>query len=438
MAKPTMIDRALSAVGLARRASTDAAASSLTAPAPWLVDFFGAKSAAGITVNEGTALGIPAAYACISLLANLVGSLPAKVIRRTAAGHEDVNEHPVTRLLARTPNEIHSPFEFRRIMQARVGGSGVAYARIIRDGAYRPTALVPLARERVTVLTDHERATLAYRVAPPPNGNGQQAALLTRGDVLQVNALTTDGFVGISPIAVLRESIGIAASQRIAYGSFLGNSPFFNTALSAPAALTKAQVDDFRAQWQGTQGGQGNAGRTPILWGEWKYLDKTAGMSMADAEFLASRSFENEEICRVFGIPPILIGDSKKMSSWGTGIEQINQGFLTYALNPWLINWEQSLGVSLLTEAEQASGLSVSFDRTALMQASLATRAAFARTMREIGALSVNDVRREFGFNDLPDNIGDNYAAPFNNQGGVNTPAPEVAPSTVEPQEQTE
>ena len=160
-------------------------------------------------------------------------------------------------------------------------------------------------------------------------------------------------------------------------------------------------------------------------------------MSMADAEFLASRSFENEEICRVFGIPPILIGDSKKMSSWGTGIEQINQGFLTYALNPWLINWEQSLGVSLLTEEEQASGLSVSFDRTALMQASLATRAAFARTMREIGALSVNDVRREFGFNDLPDNIGDNYAAPFNNQGGV-TPAPEIAPSTVEPQEQTE
>ena len=167
------------------------------------------------------------------------------------------------------------------------------------------------------------------------------------------------------------------------------------------AALTKAQVDDFRAQWQGTQGGQGNAGRTPILWGEWKYLDKTAGMSMADAEFLASRSFENEEICRVFGIPPILIGDSKKMSSWGTGIEQINQGFLTYSLNPWLVNWEQALNITLLTERELADGLTVVFDRTALMQASLAARTQFARTMREIGALSVNDVRREIAANQL-------------------------------------
>lgn len=381
--------------------------------------YYGVRTASKNTVNEQSVNGIPASYACISLLANLVGSLPSRVIRRTAEGHQDLDGHPVTRLLTTLPNNFQTPMEFRRLMQSRVGGAGVAFARVRRDGRGRPISLVPLAGNRVQVLTDKDNEQIFYRIA---NADGT-VETLTRFDMVQVNALSTDGFVGLSPVAVLRESLGIAAAQRDAYGSYLANSPFFNSLLSAPSALTEPQLKDFRAQWQAMQAGQSNAGKTPILWGEWKYLDKTAGMSMADAEFLASRAFENEEICRVFNVPPILIGATDKVSSWGSGIEQINQGFLTYSLNPWLVNWEQALNITLLTERELADGLTVVFDRTALMQASLAARTQFARTMREIGALNNDEVRQSFGYNNIPGGDGAKFQVPFNNQGGV-------APST--------
>lgn len=416
---PSLVDRALRAVGLARterRASTDVSSSTLQDPNGWLMSVFnGSPTSSGARVNEGAALGIPSAYACISLLGNLVGALPARVVRRTAAGHEDINDHPVTLLLMRAPNEQHTPFEFRRLVQARVGGSGMGFARIYRDAYFAPTSLVPLRTNDVQLMTPGP-GQVRYRVKG-------ETELLTRNDILQVNALSTDGFAGISPVSVLRESLGIAMAQRDSLGSFLKNGARFPGMLSAPAALTEAQIKDFRQQWDSQQSGVMNAGRPPILWGGWQYLDKSAGMSMADAEFLASRAFENDEICRVFGVPPILIGASDKVSSWGSGIEQINQGFLTYGLNPWLVNWEQSLGFSLLTAKEQADGLSVMFDRSALMQASLAARAAFYQSMRMIGAMSVNDVRHEIGFNDLPDHIGDNYCQPFNNQGGVSAPS---------------
>jgi hypothetical protein len=419
--KPSLLDRTLRAVGLARAEKRD---SDLVNPAAWLLNAVGgAPTMSGARVNEMSALGIPAAYACINLLGNLVGSLPARVVQRTAAGHEDLDSHPVSILLLRAPNEQHTPFEFRRLVQARVGGSGIGYARVYRDAYYQPTALVPVRTSDVQILSPGPgQVRYRVRITTPSGAPAQATEILTRADLVQVNALSTDGFAGISPVTLLRENMGIAMAQRDSFASFLKNGSKFPGILAA-TGLTEAQMKDFRAVWDASQSGVANSGKIPILNGAFTYLDKSAGMSMADAEFLASRAFENNEICSVFGIPPILIGATEKVSSWGTGIEQINQGFLTYGLNPWLVNWEQSLSFSLLTAEEQADGYEIKFDRSALLAASLTARAAFYQQMRMIGVMSINDVRHEIGFNDLPDNIGDDYRAPFNNQGGVNAPA---------------
>ena len=400
--------------------------STIIDPTSWLLSATGGlPTMSGARVTELTSLGVPTAYACINLLGNLVGKLPCRVIRKTAAGHEEIPDHPVTRLLKSRPNEQHTPFEFRRLVQARVGGTGIGYARIYRDDYYRPIALVPIRSCNVQITTPGP-GQIRYRV------QGERD-ILTRADLLQVNALSTDGFGGLSPITLLRESLGLAMAQRDSVGAVLKNGARFPGYLAAPGALTADQIKDARAQMDMIQTGVVNNGKIPILWGGWQYLDKSAGMSMADMEFLSSRAFENDEICKVFGIPPVLIGATDKVSSWGTGIEQINMGFLMYGLDPWLINWEQAVGFSLLTEQEMAQGFEVAFDRTQLNAANLAARGAFYQQMRMIGALSVNDIRREIGQNDLPDNIGDNYQLPFNNQGGVQKPDPADKKTEPEP-----
>jgi HK97 family phage portal protein len=156
-------------------------------------------------------------------------------------------------------------------------------------------------------------------------------------------------------------------------------------------------------------------------------------MTLADAEFLASRAFSVETIARYYRIPLHLLQSTQKTTSWGTGLEQMNQATLTFTVNPWLVNWEQSLGMTLLTAAEQRAGLYFKFNRNALLQATTEARANYYRVMRDIGALSINDVRRREEENDLPDNIGDNYMQPFNGSGGFSKTSGEVmAASTSE------
>lgn len=172
------------------------------------------------------------------------------------------------------------------------------------------------------------------------------------------------------------------------------------------------------------QEGADNAGRTPILWGGWDYK-AVNGMSMQDAEFLESRKFERTEISTLFRIPEVILGNSDKASSWGTGIETLTNGFLQFCLNPWLINWEQSLNYTLLSIEEQAAGYYFEFNRRALLSVALETQAKFLREMRDIGAYNRNDVRGFIGENHLPAGQGgDDYDKPFNGSGGTATAEP--------------
>jgi HK97 family phage portal protein len=108
-------------------------------------------------------------------------------------------------------------------------------------------------------------------------------------------------------------------------------------------------------------------------------------MTLADAEFLESRKFERTEIATLYRIPEVLLGNSDKTSSWGTGIETLTNGFLAFSLGPWLVNWEQALNFTLLTEQEKRDGYYFRFTRGALLQVALEAQAKFFREMRDIG-----------------------------------------------------
>jgi len=136
------------------------------------------------------------------------------------------------------------------------------------------------------------------------------------------------------------------------------------------------------------------------------------------------RRFELQEIARFYGVPTSLIGDTTNATSFGSGIEQMTLGFLNFCLDPHLKAWEQSLAMTLLTTAEQRGGYYFRFDRDELANVALEARAAFFETMRMTGVYSVNDIRAKMDEPLLTDEQGgNNYSLPFNNQGGVKSPA---------------
>jgi HK97 family phage portal protein len=382
----------------------------------------GIVTASGAKVGETTALTDSAVSACVTLLADMLGMLPCKLHRKTADGGEVVTDHPAADIVSISPDGQRTPFEHRRLVQVGVGLGGNGYSRVVRYGGsinavnwMRPCDVTP------QMLAD---GSIVYRIS------GDSTPRL-RNEVLHVQALSTDGVRGLSPVSIMREDIGLALTQREMAGKMYSNGVRSSGALYVPTATKPDDVKKSKESWQEANAGSANAFKTPVLFGgvEWKEIQ---GMTLRDAEFLESRAFSVEVVARYYRIPLFLLQSTEKSTTWGSGLEQMMQAFLSISLNPWLVNWEQALGITLLTTQEIRDGYYFKFNRRALLQVALEAQAKFLREMRDIAVYSVNDCRRYLEENDLPDNIGDNYRLPFNGSGGTPAQASEPQPQTQE------
>jgi HK97 family phage portal protein len=125
---------------------------------------------------------------------------------------------------------------------------------------------------------------------------------------------------------------------------FFGRGQTMSGAIELPATSapqSQEHINLIRENWEAKHAGTDKAHRPAILTGgaTWKPLSVTP----EEAQFLETRKFQVEEIARLFGVPPFMLGDVEKTSSWGTGVEQMSIGFVRYALMPYIIRIEQAL-----------------------------------------------------------------------------------------------
>lgn len=369
-------------------------------------------AASGFPVNERSALGVSAVLACVRLLSDMVAKLPVELLQKTKTGPKVIKNHPALNVINR-PSDLHTSFELRQLMMSGKGLGGNGYARVFRDSNYRPTALEwvkPCDTKPKVIKRGNGQSFVAYDV------NGES---LTRGDMIHIKYLSQDGISGLSPITVLRESIGTALSQTHAAGKLMRDGTTFPGYLISNQTLPADKIKDAREEWDRRHAGAINAGRVPILNGNFDFK-QTNGMSMVDAQFIESRRFELQEIARAYGIPTSLIGDTTNATSFGTGIEQMTLGFLNFCLDPHIISFEQALDATLLTTEEIAAGYYFRFDRDELASVSRQDTASYFQTMRGIGVYSVNDIRRKLDEPTISaEQGGDDYSLPFNNTGGA-------------------
>jgi hypothetical protein len=140
---------------------------------------------------------------------------------------------------------------------------------------------------------------------------------------------------------------------------------------------------------------------------EWKAV----GLSQKDAQFLESREFQSEDIARWFRVPGHMVGLTAKTTSWGSGIEQLGIGFVTYTLMPWLTRWQQGISRDLIIAPNVYF---VEWLVDALLRGDQTSRYGSYATGRQWGWLSPNDVRRYENMNPIPG--GDDYLTPLNMQ----------------------
>lgn len=124
-----------------------------------------------------------------------------------------------------------------------------------------------------------------------------------------------------------------------------------------------------------------------------------------EAQFLETRKFQVNEICRIFRVPPHMIADLEKSSF--NNIEQQSLDFVTNTIRPWLVRIEQTAFQQLLSEAEQEKYF-VKFNVDGLLRGDFQSRMNGYAIGIQNGFMSPNDVRELEDMNRIPEELGGN------------------------------
>lgn len=372
-----IIDRALGAVGLERRSTNNAEGGD-----SYWSDFASLRTG---PVNDKTAQGVSAVYGCVQAIAETTASLPLILFRRAGDDRERAADHPLYKVLHDIANPEQTALEFREYMQACILLRGNAYARIVRgyDGQVRE--LWPISPDRMTVLR-LASGKLAYEYT---DRKGVVHRLLAEEVLHLRHRLCDDGVLGISPIAAARGVVELAISEQDH-----GNATFRNGAkllgvLKFPQKLKPEQRAALKESWSSQYSGAANSGRTPIL--EEGVDFQQVSMTLEDAEWIASRQFSVEEVCRLFRVPPTIVGDLRH-GNYSNSVELARQ-FVTMSLRRHLVAWEQAIALQLLTDA----GRRIYFAEhqvEGLLRGDATNRAAFYKEGIADGWLLRSEVRR--------------------------------------------
>ena len=351
----------------------------------------GRRTTAGESVTPDSANSVSAYFACVRNVAEDVAKLPLLIYQKTDNGREKAKEHPAFKLLREAPNKEMPAQSFRETTQAQACGWHGGFAEIERDNLGNPLALWPIHSSRVTVA--RVKGELVYRIkAQFENGGVKYEAVdLHPMNVFAIHGVGPDGLQGTSVLRTAAESIGLAlATQKFGAG-FFGNGTHVGGVLTVPVGqkLTAEAVENLRSLWASHHQGAENSGKPAVMQGGVTWAKNS--VDPEDAQFLETRSFQTEEICRWFRMPPHKIQHLAR--STNNNIEWQGKEYFGDALGAWMIRWEEEANLKLLSKADRENGYYYKHLYNAVMIADLAGRTAHYKEMRMIGVYNANDIR---------------------------------------------
>lgn len=378
-------------------------------------------SSSGVPVNSWTAMQHGPVMACVSILAEDIAKIPLGVFTRLPnGGKKPATDHYLHRLL-RHPNDWQTAFEFKEMMQAALVLRGNAYAVAVRDGRGKPLYLVPVHPDRVTL---YEAPGGEWFYLVTRSGLHDMAVLrdvpimVPAEDVLHLRWLSQwNSLLGSSRIALARQPVGLAMGLEEHQARFTGQGARPSGVLSTENKLATKEVrEQLREEWQRIMSGPRNAGAIAVLEQGLKW--QPLGMTMVDAEFVASREFQLREIARVFGLPPYKLGIQGTDS--GPSMVQQGQEYLNGPVSGYCERWKAKIEKFFDLDGEETF---IEWDYEHFLKADIQTRN--VATRQSVGGAwqTVNEARRRDG---LPDVDGGNTVLQPTNMAplGWTPPAP--------------
>ena len=364
----------------------------------------GASSRTGASVTAKTALELSTSLACARVISEGIAQIPLKIFREGPDGRKDpAKDHPSFEVLHRKPNALQTSYEMREQMGLHLVLCGNFFAlKIFNSGIV--TELLPFTPGQITVKKIDD-STLEYLVRLDDGST----ITIPQENMWHVRGPSWNGWQGLEGVALAREAIGLAMATEDHGSRLFSQGARMSGILTTDGPLTPEQITRLRKSWDETQGGDGGAHKPAILFGGLKF--QPTQMQNDNSQFLETRKFQIEEICRVFRVLPVMVGHSDKASTYAS-VEQLILAHVVHTMGPWYERIEQSINANILTEKDRASGLYAKFIVNGLLRGSLDSKANFYTRLYGIGVLSPNEIRALEELN--PYDGGDAYRVPLN------------------------
>jgi HK97 family phage portal protein len=339
-------------------------------------------SLTGRTVNDDTAMQVSVVWSCIRILSETIGALPMAVYEDKGNGDVKKIDHQVGEVLIRTPNFDMTSTEYREATITNLCLRGNSYSLKETNGAGELISLYPIPSSQVTPRRKDSGA-IEYRVLE--RGKWET---YPQEKIWHVKGFGSNGLVGYSPIGYVRQAMGLALATEEFGARFFSQGAKPSGFISVPEWLKDDQRKIARELVDSKFAGLENAQRLQLLEGGMKYESVT--MPLEDAQFLETRRFQLDEICRIYRVPPHMVANLERATF--SNIEHLSQEFVMYTLMPYLTRFEQASTKWLFRAADRGKYF-LRFNVEGLLRADAAGRAQFYSQMLQNGVYSRNEVR---------------------------------------------
>ncbi|GAA5119109.1 phage portal protein [Haloechinothrix salitolerans] len=308
---------------------------------PVLASYFGVTpSFAGVQVSENTVLGIPAMFRAVSLVAGTIAGLPLRTLRDTADGQRQ-----------RVRSWLDDPagpngqtvFGWKETIVAHLMLHGETYLAHLFNNAGAVIGAVPI--HPLAVTEQEPTRGVGDLGRPLPRWTVALADGTTRtftpATMTKILGLSLDGVHGLSVIEAGRNSMGTTIAGDRAAAKMFGNGALMSGLVTPEEDVDEDEAKEIKAGLDKKTAGWRHNGEVAFVNRKLKFTPWT--MSAEDAQFLGSRAFQVEEIARWTGVPPHLLMQTEKQTSWGTGVAEQNRGLARFTLAGWTGRIEQSL-----------------------------------------------------------------------------------------------
>lgn len=364
-------------------------------------DFFGLPTALPYPTEE-TVFTVSAIYASVNLIAGAIASLPLHIFKVNADGEKDrIQNDPLWWVLNEemTPRwAAASGWEF---LAQSLLIHGDAFAVILRRPDAMPKGINPVHPNRVQVLLNTATDRLVYRITPEIGSTGE-AMVYDQDDVIHVPGFGFDGWRGMSPLRyALRTAGAVSLATQDFTAGFFANSARPDYALTTEHKLSAEAIEAMRAQIEERHKGADKSFRPMVLQGG---LDiKTITMPIQDMQLVAMRQFQIEDIARIYGVPPFMIGHNEKTTSWGSGVEAMGIGFVRFTLRQHLNKFEAEFNRKLFrTYTKRVEFDTFDLERADMKSMMESYRIAVGRA-GEPGFITPQEVRQRLNMKKEPD-----------------------------------